>query len=536
MSRLIIVLLCLGVSGLAIFNLYFSGGSQVIVETFRTDGDSPVTGLSFLPRDGRDTPAVVVIHASYGGKEITREVGHAIATGGMRAYLIDFSEANPFQGDSENRAERWLADLRKVVDFSLQGDSETGLGLVGYLTGSEVAIKFALEDDRPWTTVVISPTYDQVNLLRPRNLLIVSGSREAQRYRSLSERLIKNAMTPPGADPQGEGSGLGSPDVLYGGHEDGSARQLVYLQGGNQLTNLFSQDSLEEMKGWLTRSFALPPSPPPNERRILWIILAQIGAIASFFPMVSLIGRNSRLRNGGGQTNPFKRIVERSRMDPAELGGLYFLGSLLAVVAANFILRWSGWFRMPVGSYLTVYFMSFSAFVILFGFRRAGLILSEIGWILARNNIRTIAIGALSGIYLIVCLALVTNYTWFNLLPTQSRIAVAGLTLLLILPYHIIDEHLHRRIQEVSPFLGALVLPLITRLFISLSLFGALWLRDFLKRTPPALEHFFPILVGVFLLIEALSIYIYFFTKDSLATGIFSAIFLAYFYSVSFSL
>ena len=536
MSRLIIVLLCLGVSGLAIFNLYFAGNSKVDVESFSSGGDSPVSGLSFLPRGGRDAPPVVVVHGSYGGKEMIRELGYAIASVGMQVYLIDFSEADPFGSDTGGRAERWLADLRKAVDFILEGKDEARFGLIGYSTGSEVAIKYALEDDRAWTTVVVSPNYDKVNLLRPRNLLIISGTGEAQIYRSLADGLIKNAMTPPDTESQEGEEGLGSPGVLYGGHEDGSARQLVYLQGNNQFTNLFNEESLTVVADWLSKSFAISSSPPPTERRNLWIILAQLGAIASFFPLVSLIGRTSRLKDGSSQFFPFKRVVERSRMDPAEVGGLYFWGSLLAVVAANFILRWSGWFNLPVGNYLTVYFMSFSVFIILFGLRRARLFLSELGWLLVRNNVRTILIGVSSAIYLITCLTLVTNFTWFNLVPTQTRLAVAGLTFALILPYHIIDQHLHRRLQEISPIIGALVLPIITRLFIFLALFGALWLKDFLKRTPPPLEHFFPILVGVFLLVEVFSIYLYYSTKDSVATGVFNATFLAYFYSMAFAL
>jgi hypothetical protein len=476
---------------------------------------------------------VIVVHGSYGGKETGRELGYAIASGGMRAYLIDFSEADFFRSDLQVWGEKQLADLRRAVDFILGGDREARFGLVSYSTGTEAAIRLALEDEGAWATVVISPTYDKVNLLRPHNLLIVSGTREAQRYRSLADQTIKNAMAPPTAEPGEEGEGLGSPNVLYGGHEDGSARQLLYIQGTDQLTNLFSPDSLREVVSWLSRSFGLPSPPPPSAGRNLWIIISQVGVIASFFPMASLLSRSSRLREGGGQS--FRRIIERSRTDPAEIAGLYFLGSLLSVVAANFILRWGGWFRLPVGNYLTVYFMVFSLFVILFGLRRARGLLSELGWIVVRNNIRTIAIGASSAIYLICCLILVATYTWFNFIPTQSRLMLAGLIFGLILPYHIIDEHLHRRLQEASPLLGTLVLPPITRFFIFLSLYGALWLRDFLKRTPPSLDHFFPILVSVFLLVEAFSIYLYHRAKDSLATGIFSAMFLAYFYSVAFT-
>ena len=376
-------------------------------------------------------PVIVLAHGFAGSAKIMRPLSRSFARAGYAVASIEFAghgrNASPFPHDPSGHAssnlDGLLDELNASVDLirarpDVMGDQ---IALVGHSMGATIIIRHAMAHPETRATLAVSTIYADVRVDSPRNLLLLVGASESQRFRDVAMAALTNA----GGHEAG---------ALYGDLASGTARRLVEVPWVEHFTILFSRRTMSECLAWLDVSLRAG-SGAENvllDTQPYWILLLLAGALLVFRPFARLTWRLPRVREDGILPGPGQVLVV----------------SFAAGIAAPLLMRLIPW-RLPrvlTSDYLGPFHLSYglvAGFVLWrTGWARWGC-LSEPGyWPLARYLLTSL-------LYIAGTWGLTLHLTSHNLWPGSMRVVPILSSALMLFPYYLAEELLvrngHRR-------------------------------------------------------------------------------------------
>ncbi|MGQ9927612.1 MAG: dienelactone hydrolase family protein [Chloroflexaceae bacterium] len=418
-----------------------------------TLGTTPVT--VYRPAGAGPAPAVVIAHGFAASRQIMEPFALTLARNGYLALTFDApghgQNNTPLQGDLADRQGRYR-QLRTALDAVVgharaQGDGR--LGLVGHSMGSEVVVRYAMEQPEIAATVAVSLVYEGTTATRPANLLVLTGALEG--LRPLAEEVLVAAAGPAGV-----------PGEIYGDLAAGTRRRVVFVPWAGHIRVLFHRVSMAEALGWFQTTMPLTAAPPPGagflDNRLPALALVYTGAVLLYWPLVHLLQPIGPL---GGQTAPFpQRGWWAVALVPALLAPL-----LLRLIPAGDLLP------IRVGGPLALFFG-------LYGLLTAtGLALLTWGrrpaWrglaVWRRGILIAVAAALLVVGYVLLSFGIPTHLFVLNYFPPPPRWPVFLAVFAAMMPYFLADERLTRGagaprgayVLTKGTFFGGLILAIV---------------------------------------------------------------------------
>lgn len=462
----IIIALCALAYLLSLTQLY--GAYSGIDRTYH-EGDIPA--LELVPASYNGT--IVIAHGFCGDKEMMKPMGLALARNGYRVILFD----SPGHGGSPLRmGDATPADAISQVSNAYAGNDHA---VAGHSMGS-LAIQYAM-NGTPSACIGISPIYGAVNESSPKNLLLLAGSADIESVKTTAIGALSN----------GTGQKGPAADRLYGNFSDGTARKLVILEGDNHISILYDGRVYDAMVGWLDSTYGVKRNNGVSSfgDAAIWFLLSAVFAVIAFIPASAMMTRAFMAR-----TYEFKAPAAGMARSAMIVGG--------AGVAAAALLYLTG--PLPIGILLGD---TISTFLLYMGI--AGLCIL---WLFARGQFKNIPItfdtalrptvlAAIFLLYFVVLLGIPASASIYSLVPGTKRVFFLVLMGAMLFPYNLLSELEFRGIPGHKSLLEGAAMRIVA--------IALLMAYTILSGTGGFLFVILPVLLPLFVILEALSYYTY---------------------------
>jgi dienelactone hydrolase len=398
------VLVVLGLLLVAL-SLWQIGAARHGLEVIHFDGaDPPLTVVRPEGLGREQRPLVLVGHGFAGSRQVMYGFAYTLAHAGYEVALWDFDghAANPYplsesaQGLGSGRT--LLGNAQAALAKALAegyGDPQR-VAILGHSMGSGVALSFGREQADTAATIAVSPVARAVTPTLPRNLLLMAGSLEPAFLGNAEDVL---------AQAGGEG---GDPAA-------GTARKLATVPGVEHISILFSPTAHAAARDWLDATFGPQPGARPyTDRRMVWYLLGQVGALLAAVALAPLV------REPAVERAPVRPLWRRL----AALAGGALGATLLLWLAGEAGLALRDLLGLTVGGYLLLWFG----------------VAGGLGLLLLWVRPPRLTLGALPGALLVFAalwlgLGLLGNLVWLPWLLIPRRLILWPLGVLLSLPW-----------------------------------------------------------------------------------------------------
>lgn len=236
------------------------------------------------PEDG---PLVVVAHGFGGSVQLMQTISRDLARAGFTAVAFDFyghgrSSARMSREITtlEGTTAQLIAQTQAIVGAAREATGLEGpAGLVGHSMATDILIRAGQDLPQIGAVVAISMYSEAVTARYPERLLVISGAWET-RLRDVGLEAVHQI-----APEAGEFETVGTGTVQ---------RRTVYAPQTEHVGVLFSEVTLQEIRGWLGGALGHEPAGAPHTQG--WVKLAlYAGLVVLIFPLARLLP--VRIRN-----------------------------------------------------------------------------------------------------------------------------------------------------------------------------------------------------------------------------------------------
>jgi len=292
-ARILVAVLALAAAALAVERITAPMRALEIREL--RAGSTPVT--LFARPDAGLGPAVVIAHGFAGSRPLMHPFAVTLAQAGYRALVFDFPghgrHPQPLRGPIADESGATAVLVGVTLDVLRLARSLPGSGgttaLLGHSMASDIVVRAAQRDGGVAATVAVSMFSPAVTASSPRNLLVIVGAWEPEMLRAEGRRALAQVA---GDEPPQAGQ-------IYGDFDDGSARQLVLVDGVEHIGVLYARDSLRAARDWLNRVFGREGA-GAVDRRGPWLALLIAALVVLVWPLSALLPRAAARRVGAG--------------------------------------------------------------------------------------------------------------------------------------------------------------------------------------------------------------------------------------------
>ena len=440
-------------------------------------------------------PVVIVAHGFSASRQAMSRLVRTLARNGFAVLAGDF------RGHGQNSAPfnrfELSADLDRLIAYAKSRPEVDGthIALAGHSMGAFAVYSYALEHRNIDAVIPISGSAAGGDRTRPRNALLIVASGDPERIRTGS----RDAMT---RLTGGQWVAGGPP---MGDRAAGTARDLVEIPGHDHVSILFSDDAARHIVEWLRGTWDLEaktfvPTPGSVTRDGL---VAIASGLFLFFPLVGFLGAGLlRLRPPPGAPRP----------------GAIVMTAIATIVAG--VVLFAG---VPLS------FLPFAAGNQLQSFY---LIAGAIYWLWVRrqprdshgdwsDRLRAVALGIAAFALVYSTFGAATSRVFFNVMMSEQRMIWFVVTAPLFMPLGLGLEAALRPpggMRATARSLAAKAL-LVVGMVIAINVFGTL---------PPVIGLMVPSFIIVLPIVEALAAALYTVSGNTTASGVLTALMLAW--------
>ena len=441
-------------------------------------------------------PLVIVQHGFSASRQAMSWLARGLVRNGFAVLAADFrghgQNPTPFNfselGDDITSLITYAA-TRPEVDASR-------IALVGHSMGAAAVYGYALQHENIAAVVPLSGSSNGGDAQHPRNALLIFASGDPERIRKTSRAVMARLS----------GSIDGAIPVTRGDLAAGTARRLVEVPGHDHVTILFSEVPVRETVDWLRGTWNLPatafqPAPPGVLREGL---IGVICGLLVIFPMAGFAAAAViRVRPVPG--NPQRGAVWMAGVSTLVAAVALFGGtplSFMPYAAGNELLSffliagavyamWLGWSRTPA-------------------------------WTPWGEHLRGALLGVVVFAVVYATYGSAVSRLFFNIMMSGQRFAWFLLSAVMLLPLGIGLESALRPRGGWAAVLRSLAakLLLVIGLVVAINGFGTL---------PPVIGLMIPSLLITLPIIEAVATRVYTCSGSAVASGVLTALFLAWF-------
>ena len=451
LRNLLLFLFFLGLFFLG-FNRVAAYEDMVTRSTFMIQGAIPVPVLEMRPASGETSLVAVVAHGFSGSKELMASFGVELARAGVTTYLFDFpghgeSPVVLTGGDfSDQDAQDNITTVGEVVTYARSHNSATAhphIVLLGHSMGSAAVGDYSMQhatDSDLVSTVLVSPVgLENPTPTQPKNLLILVGQNDIPFAITNGIRLQQQGCGSTITDTR-----VPSHPVECGNPAQNTGRRVAVLAGLNHITILTAGTTFQELLTWLHRASPqqVTTSHMQFDTRLLWLLLAVVGAILATFPLcslaISLFGVDATPRSYRGQDVLFYDLC--------------LLVGIAAAIVIQYAWRPFAFVHILLADYVSGFFFFTALITALLIF----LVRRSIPFPLFRQAVRQLLVGFLVAAFLYFTLGKISTFAWQRFALNAARFWRFGALFILVLPIFLLDEGINRGYQEKGFWRGML--------------------------------------------------------------------------------
>jgi pimeloyl-ACP methyl ester carboxylesterase len=440
-------------------------------------------------------PVVIVQHGFSASRQAMDWIVRGLVRNGFAVLAADFrghgQNPTPFNfGELSD-------DIASLVAYAQSRPEVNGnrIALIGHSMGAAAVYAYAFQHPDIDAVVPISGSALGGDPQRPHNALLIYASGDPQSIRAMD----RAAMT------RLDGGFDGLLSVTHGDLGAGTARRLVEVPGNDHVTILFSEVPMREIVDWLRGTWGLPAAPfqasPPGTLREG--LIGVVTGLLVFFPLAGFLAAAIlRIRPVPGKSEP---------------GGVWMAG-VAVLVAGVALFGGTPLSFMPfvAGNQLVSFFLIAGAiYAVWLRWRQPPV---DSSW---TERIRAVLLGIAAFALVYATYGTAVSRLFFNITLDSQRFVWFVCVSVLFLPLGIGLESALRPAggwRAVVRSLAAKVLILIG-LMLAINTFGTL---------PPVIGLMIPSLAIVLPIIEAVAARLYTVSGSALASGVLTALFLAW--------
>jgi len=440
-------------------------------------------------------PLVIVQHGFSASRHAMSWIVRGLVRNGFAVLAGDFrghgQNPTPFKSDALSD------DIASLINYAQSRPQVDGqrVALVGHSMGAHAVYGYALLHPEIDAVVPISGSAPEGSTERTRNVLLIDAGGDPERIRLMSRAALIRLT----------GHADVIPDVTYGDLRAGTARRFVEVSGNDHVTILFSEAPVREIVDWLRATWSLPAAPFQSAPLELAVVgpLAVVAGLLVFFPLAGFLAA-ALLGSRPPAGTPVPGTVWMAGLSVLVAGIALFGGTPL-------------WF-MPfiAGNELASFFLLAGALLAVWlRWRRPQ---AHSGWT-GRMRAVLLGIAAFTAVY--ATFGTAVTRLFFNLMLDSQRGIWFVCVSILFLPLGIAVESALRPgggWRAVGRSLAAKGF-LLAGLAMAIFVFGTL---------PPVIGLMIPSLAIVLPIIEAVAARLYAVSGSTLASGVLTALFLAW--------
>ena len=455
----------------------------------------PPPGRLGPPEVPEPRPLVIVQHGFSASRHAMGWLSWGLVRNGFAVLAGDF------RGHGQNRTPFNRGDLNDdiaaLIDYARRRPEVDAdrVALIGHSMGAYAVYDFAVRRQHVDAVIPISGSGLGGTRERPRNVLLIDASGDPERIRRMSEAAMRRLTGDPGAT-------LG---VTYGDLAAGTARRFVRVGGHDHLSILFSNAPMREIVAWLRDTWSLREQPfrPAPVSDAVASGLSIVAGLLLIFPLAGFLA----VAVG---------VVQPARGAPIR-GGVWMAG-LAAVAGGSVLFGGTPLSFMPYtagNELVSLFLVAGAVYAVWYGWQRRP---PSAAW---PDTLRAAALGVLAFGVIYATFGTALARVLFNLTLDSQRAAWFVLVALAFLPLGIGLEAALRPgggWRSIVRGLAAKALVL-AGLSVTIFVFGTL---------PPVIGLMVPSLALVFPVIEAVAARLYAVSGSPVASGVLTALFLAW--------
>jgi dienelactone hydrolase len=226
-------------------------------------------------------PLVIVQHGFSANRHAMNRIAYGLARNGFAVLAADFrghgQNPTPFnRGELDDDIAQLIAYGRTRPEVDA-----TRIALVGHSMGARAVYQYAMEDENVAAVIPISGSVVAGDPKWPRNVLLLFASGDPERIKQEDRATIARLTGLP-ADLARSAAG----DMAAG-----TARRLTEIPGYDHVTILFADEVVRDCVSWLRGTWALPDAafapPPPGDLREG--LIATLAGLLLFFPLAGFL-------------------------------------------------------------------------------------------------------------------------------------------------------------------------------------------------------------------------------------------------------
>lgn len=226
-------------------------------------------------------PLVIVQHGFSASRQAMNRIAYGLARNGFAVLAADFrghgQNPTPFnRGDLDDDIAQLIAYGRTRPEVDA-----TRIALVGHSMGAAAVYRYAMEDENVAAVIPISGSVIAGDPQWPRNVLLLFASGDPERIKQQDRAAIARLTGLPAELARSAAGDMAA----------GTARRLTEIPGYDHVTILFADEVVRDSVNWLRGTWGLPdaafvPPPPGDLREGLIAILA---GLLLFFPLAGFL-------------------------------------------------------------------------------------------------------------------------------------------------------------------------------------------------------------------------------------------------------
>jgi len=440
-------------------------------------------------------PVVIVQHGFSASRQAMSWLARGLVRNGFAVLAADFRGHghNPTPFNTGELSD----DITHLIEYAATRPEvdATRVALVGHSMGAAAVYAYGLRHEGISAVVPLSGSSPGGDLAHPSNVLLIYASGDPERTRAAS-RAAMGRLT--GVPPELAPTTVGDPSL-------GNGRRLVEVTGHDHVTILFSETPVRETVDWLRATWRLPAAafqadPPGVLREGL---IGMLCGLLLFFPLSGFIA-GAVLRTRALPGTPQPRGVSMAFAAVLAAGVVLFAGTPL------------GFLPYVAGDELLSFFLVAGSIYAVWLWRTR--IPQVVSW---SEHCRAAAVGVVAFGLVYATVGAGASRLFFNLMLSGQRFAWFLVAALALLPLGIGLETALRPPGGVASVLRSLAakLCLIVGLIVAISFFGTL---------PPVVGLMIPSFLIVLPVIEAVAARLYVVSGSPLASGVLTALLLAW--------